>query len=465
MDSVIDKIDHSLNNICGPTESLGLALDVIIVVPAMLKESDNDIFSSAELNDDSGIVASSDFLVQFPHRSIYSSDDFRILIQINGNNLQESFLSMTLPKEICGNSGTNMCKFRQGGETKPPTAALFELVEQQIITPGRNLLRFILVRSQIQASINNMSDQDGKDQPYVPLGSAEACIFLWSVHDKIIITDIDGTLTKSDVRGAFDSIVMQKFSHVHENVCSFFNDLSQYRTTLEDNSESLRGKVRIVYLSSRPMKLIKATKKFIYSLSQFQSERAAGPEGDDRKTVIPCMAKNDDILNAISSGNNTVNLPPGPIFLQTDSLSTVFMTEFIRKTTHEFKADTLARQIVLPFVAAGQRSTTADLDLFLAGFGNRKTDLLAYEMVGLRRQNIYIINKKSVLESTAKAMDSGDIHQPLSIYLPRGHRSWNNGIADDKDVICSSNLKRIFLGYGDPSLKTELMLRLKLCGI
>ena len=50
------------------------------------------------------------------------------------------------------------------------------------------------------------------------------------------------------------------------------------------------------------------------------------------------------------------------------------------------------RQVVLSFAAAGRPSTS---DLLVAGFGNALTDVVAYEMAGIQRQDIYMIDKKS----------------------------------------------------------------------
>ena len=119
----------------------------------------------------------------------------------------------------------------------------------------------------------------------------------------------------------------------------------------------------------------------------------------------------------------------------TGPLSSVLFSELIAKNIFEFKADVLARQVVLPFVAArgrewkyraagyvgsleifdeegvcdgvpishregswsdfGKSTSPWDDRLFLAGFGNKITDAMAYEMAGMDRRDIYIINKES----------------------------------------------------------------------
>jgi hypothetical protein len=57
-----------------------------------------------------------------------------------------------------------------------------------------------------------------------------------------------------------------------------------------------------------------------------------------------------------------------------------------------YKSDTLLRQVVLVFTAAGHSDTD---NLLISGFGNTLADSVAYEMVGISRQDIYIIDKKS----------------------------------------------------------------------
>ena len=122
-------------------------------------------------------------------------------------------------------------------------------------------------------------------------------------------------------------------------------------------------------------------------------------------------------------------------------LSSVLYSELVAKNVHQFKSDVLARQVVLPFVAARgedwRKVTTAkssrslhvtELDeiketnarcfsdnfdqsfkneragsvpilrddrLFLAGFGNTMRDAMAYEMAGMDRNDIFIIDPKS----------------------------------------------------------------------
>jgi phosphatidate phosphatase LPIN len=417
-----------------------------------------------------GIVASSDFIVQFPPNCIPKvhstsgsttrttgvDDNFVVLLQINGNHLHESFLSMKLPSQQ--NTGKNslpnssFCTFQQGRSTKPSTDVLKKLVDMSLLTPGRNLIRYILVQKHDLVMKQPENDElcsaspSFVNQQYTTIGQVEAYVFLWSVHDSIIISDIDGTLTKSDVRGVIDSIFMERYldgvGHVHEGVCSLFHDLVKCPQEQHNHNDNKRnkmksdylhndhgndglggvsgigrmGQVRILYLSSRPIQLIHATRKFLSLLSQKRdwkqpTHNTLFPLGGISDKVTCCRnVANTTTTTATTTSDCTsqnvwipvddghaslVSLPPGPIFLHRGTLSTVLLAELVTKSMHEFKADLLTRQVVLPFVAAGKKALRSPL--FLAGFGNKKTDSLAYEMAGMNCHDIYIIDKKSVL--------------------------------------------------------------------
>jgi len=488
-------------------DSIGLALDIIVVEPCQSLSSTQtqtqkpvDSTTSANLN--AGIVASSDFSVQFPVQPLLPDNEYRVKIQINGNNLKESFLCMTLPNAAKGNfSGAGMCNFQQGRSTKPSTEILNQLVDQQVLIPGKNLVRYILVRKSKKA----VSESDNVNENVIPIGTAAAFCFLWSVHDKVIISDIDGTVTKSNVIGFVSTIVTEKYGHVHDGICCLFTELVKYdgqnknddpmgatNSILSDSSSGKeekkdqcdhptptrkRGQVRFLYLSARPLKLINATRKFIAMLSQTQAPLADG--SSLKRPFTSCLDPSDSVVEdgALQLSKEEYRLPPGPVLTHTGTPSTVIMTE-IKKKTHEFKADTLTRQVVLPFVAAGKKSSGSRL--FIAGFGNQRTDYLAYEMSGMNSHDIYIINKSSQLVSTnAKeleletvnnmdAVGVGPVGISCCVWEPFPGLGAEDAISSDRISVTNpdkisgptTNSKRLFRGYADPKLKLELLNRL-----
>ncbi|KAL7485840.1 hypothetical protein ACHAW6_011499 [Cyclotella cf. meneghiniana] len=350
-----------------------------------------------------------------------------VQIQINGRHIPDFEMNFGVNK-----SCEKACKFVDGNGLRPPTEALerltgkgfeeknadmMEITEPQqynrksaILNYGRNLIRYILFGEQGDI-----------------MATTEAFLYLWSACDSVIVCDVDGTITKSDVRGVIDTVVQEKFSHIHRGVCKFFNELVNVPG---ENS----GEVRLLYLSSRPISYIAQTRKLLVGLSQEDEEFAS------QRSAVTSIKR--------------FCLPPGPIICHRGSLSTVLHSELVAKNISEFKADVLVRQIILPFVAAvgdaGRHQIRAqalidslsdsnilnskregskvtidnDVDnrIFLGGFGNKNSDAKAYELAGMERRDIYIINKESHIKClgdeesirsvSAKSLDNSECPIP-----------------------------------------------------
>ena len=54
----------------------------------------------------------------------------------------------------------------------------------------------------------------------------EASIFLYNYTDKLIISDIDGTITKSDILGYVCNLLGRDWTHA--NICKLFNKLVEH---------------------------------------------------------------------------------------------------------------------------------------------------------------------------------------------------------------------------------------------
>ena len=104
-------------------------------------------------------------------------------------------------------------------------------------------------------------------------------IFLWRHTDKVVISDIDGTITKSDVLGHILPVIGRDWAQ---------SGVAQLFTKIRDNG------YRIMYLSARAIGQATITKDYLHSVKQ----------GD-------------------------VFLPDGPIFLNPDSLYYAFRREII----------------------------------------------------------------------------------------------------------------------------------------
>jgi hypothetical protein len=213
----------------------------------------------------------------------------------------------------------------------------------EFLLPGRNPIRYLLV-------------QDDKI-----IGVARANIYLWSYQDRIVISDIDGTITKSNARGVVDTLLTEKFQYCHNGVCQLLTRLSD------------RPCIQIAYLTSRPIALASATRRFLENMTQQNTQ-----------------------------GSNQL-LPPGPLLGFGGTFSELLKMELYSKTTHHFKSGVLRSQIVKPFrhacaaaeVEESTNSESSSSSVFVAGFGNSWMDVQAYHMSGIELNKIFLINKKS----------------------------------------------------------------------
>ena len=321
------------------------------------------------------------------------------------------------PNDTSGSNGKTQCRFRNGNSTRPSSDTMERLIQEDKLREGVNTVEFrlvlpiggnggVIVETQdVDGHAKNTVDGGVHLVGGVVIAIAPALLHMWSSADSVIVSDIDGTVTKSDVRGVLDTVVTERFEYVHRGVCDLYQKLHSINIADEEasfggksdgdgdngNDATDGGQVRFLYLSSRPLSLVNSTRRFLTCL--VQGTNSAGNQMRRRM------------------------LPPGPLFCHPGSLSTVLLTELWNKNTHQFKADVLARQVVLPFAAAGRDCYTADDDannseekkssvssrpgkkrkLFLAGFGNKAMDAAAYEMAGIEKKDIYIINKESFL--------------------------------------------------------------------
>ncbi|KAL5705765.1 phosphatidate phosphatase [Ranunculus cassubicifolius] len=163
----------------------------------------------------------------------------------------------------------------------------------------------------------------------------DARIYLWKWNTRIVISDVDGTITRSDVLGQFMPLVGKDWSHI--GVTHLFS-------AIKENGYQL------LFLSARAISQAHLTRQFLYNLKQ------------DGKT-----------------------LPDGPVVISPDGLFPSLFREVIRRAPHEFKIACLQdiRALFPP-----------DHNPFYAGFGNRITDEISYLKLGIPKGKIFTINAR-----------------------------------------------------------------------
>ena len=158
----------------------------------------------------------------------------------------------------------------------------------------------------------------------------QAHAYLWDWNAKIVVSDVDGTITKSDLRGHVAAMVGKDWNH--EGVAQLYNNI-------RDNGYQL------MFLSSRAISHSKGTRKYLEKLTQ------------DGET-----------------------LTQGPVMLAPDPLSTALYREVVVRRPQEFKMRCL-RTIRELF--------PADWNPFYAGFGNRRRTRFLRARRRSRRQELH----------------------------------------------------------------------------
>uniref|UniRef100_A0A8D2Q486 phosphatidate phosphatase n=1 Tax=Varanus komodoensis TaxID=61221 RepID=A0A8D2Q486_VARKO len=166
----------------------------------------------------------------------------------------------------------------------------------------------------------------------------EATIYLWDWYDKVVISDIDGTITRSDALGHILPHLGKDWTH--QGIVRLFHKIH------------LNG-YKFLYCSARAIGMAHITKGY-----------------------LDCVNDQGWVL------------PKGPILLAPSSLFSAFHREVIEKKPEVFKIACLTDI---------RNLFGADRQPFHAAFGNRANDIYAYKKVELPESRIFTVNPKGEL--------------------------------------------------------------------
>lgn len=166
--------------------------------------------------------------------------------------------------------------------------------------------------------------------------TCQAYMYLWRYDVPIVISDIDGTITKSDALGHVLNMIGRDWTHL--GVAKLYTDI-------------VNNGYNIMYLTSR-------------SVGQADTTRA--------------------YLNGVVQ--ETYRLPRGPTIMSPDRTIAALRRELYIRKPEVFKMACL-RDIKNLFGTSGTP--------FYAGFGNRLTDALSYRSVSIPSNRIFTINSNA----------------------------------------------------------------------
>ncbi|KAF9057891.1 Lipin/Ned1/Smp2-domain-containing protein [Panaeolus papilionaceus] len=201
--------------------------------------------------------------------------------------------------------------------------------------------------------------------------AATARIFVWDSTDRVVISDIDGTITKSDGLGHVFAMIGRDWTHI--GVAKLYTDI-------------VRNGYKIMYLTSRAIGQADATRDYLKGIKQ-----------------------------------NNYQLPEGPVIMSPDRLMASLHREVIMRKPEVFKMACL-RDIQRLF---GESSRNP----FYAGFGNRITDALSYRSVNVPSKRIFTIDssgevKMELLELAGYKSSYIHMTDLVELMFPPIHRKW-----------------------------------------
>uniref|UniRef100_A0A671QWT0 phosphatidate phosphatase n=1 Tax=Sinocyclocheilus anshuiensis TaxID=1608454 RepID=A0A671QWT0_9TELE len=167
----------------------------------------------------------------------------------------------------------------------------------------------------------------------------EGTIYLWTWDDKIVISDIDGTITRSDTLGHILPTLGKDWTH--QGIARLYHRVSQ-------------NGYKFMYCSARAIGMADMTRGYLHWVNE-------------RGTMLPM----------------------GPVLLSPSSLFSAFhRLEVIEKKPEKFKIECLTdiKNLFYP-----------NTEPFYAAFGNRATDVYSYKEVGVPLNRIFTVNPKGEL--------------------------------------------------------------------
>ncbi|TKY84535.1 hypothetical protein EX895_006437 [Sporisorium graminicola] len=265
---------------------------------------------------------------------------------------------------------------------------------------------------------------------YSGVATCSARIFLWESNHKIVVSDIDGTITKSDALGHVFTMIGRDWTHI--GVAKLYTDIA-------------RNGYRIMYLTSRAIGQADSTRDYLKGIRQNGYQLPDGPvimspdrliaslhrEVILRKPEVFKMACLRDIARLFGADPRTAQSQPGGDIKNSNAEE----KENVQKDTGMDEspgggAATAAGSVSADFSQLQEESATSDANSvrsgrlsptpstmssptlasiapldpqppvkkeehptpFYAGFGNRITDALSYRSVNIPSSRIFTID-------------------------------------------------------------------------
>ncbi|MCD7464036.1 hypothetical protein HAX54_051955 [Datura stramonium] len=321
----------------------------------------------------------------------------------------------TLEKSSCISSNKEVFVDSESSSTYQP-------IEQTTITQGGKESpqeKLVRTNNPTSSQITSLNLKEGQNMVTFIFSTrvlgeqkVESHIYLWKWNTKIVISDVDGTITKSDVLGQFMPLVGKDWTHF--GTARLFSAIKRLSQSIFSKardavfltyypvgggyswcSEGQRLSRLCRLVASSPLAPLERLFDFAAPRWRMAAEpRLTSPRRQRRKengyqllflsarAIVQAYLTKSFLFNLKQDGKT---LPTGPVVISPDGLLPSLYREVIRRAPHEFKIACLEDiKALFP----------QDHNPFYAGFGNRDTDEFSYRKIGIPKGKIFIINPK-----------------------------------------------------------------------
>jgi hypothetical protein len=242
-------------------------------------------------------------------------------------------------------------------------------------------------------------------------------LWVWPADVAMVICDIDGTITRSDVVGY--GAHKLGFDATHSGVCEAFRAIE-------------RQGYRTIYLSARP---------------------------------ITKAAKTREMLAQVGQKESGFEMPSGPLITTSERSLEALVRSFRRKGSgaDQFKLSALL-DIASAFEVQVNGRSCCRARVFYGGFGNRPSDAQAYSAAGVPANRIFIIDESSRLslrETREVYASYSELISSVPRYFPHAHvvlereaheqAVYDDDASDDSDQLSGTQ----YVAQTSPSLRAQ----------
>ncbi|KAL4076421.1 Lipin/Ned1/Smp2-domain-containing protein [Scleroderma citrinum] len=287
-----------------------------------------------------------------------------------------------LPRSTLSAPRTHAPASAPPGTPAPPHSPVTKPVDMPVPTQTQTQKRYAKTLRLTSDQLKALDLQLGANTITFSLTTdgAPACtarIFVLESTDSIVVSDIDGTITKSDGLGHIFTMIGRDWTH--SGVAKLYTDIA-------------RNGYKIMYLTSRAIGQADSTRDYLKGIKQ-----------------------------------NDYQLPEGPVIMSPDRLMASLHREVIMRKPEVFKMACL-RDIQRLF---GDSSRMP----FYAGFGNRITDALSYRSVNVPPSRIFTIDSSSTVKMELLELagyKSSYMHMTdlVDQMFPPIHKKWEADFTD-----------------------------------